>query len=559
MNKEGQSYLLKVFSTILNKMSSAEALDNVCEIILSCLESKRLDLLDRNLVQQISLIISGKIALSRLKGLRFQVQVFRLLDFMVENEMVNEIYRDFISGEISQLRQENGWKRAPKAREEASPSGSSKLDTIREMDETEEQSDSKALGPWPCEAVVERPLNLLETALKKNLFFLLGTNTKAEKYFKNNFGYALLDMRGNFVWADKRTCSTLDLKKPQFSSEDSQLNLFEMMIPPCRNYLRYKFGGHIFQEHDQMGQSRSFSYVIYSRNNMEKCKKFLLSNDKDDPDYPIAKRKDMKRFEIFLKYLKSVSSRATLMLLHHSPRELSSILDSQKCQFEKSSFMFRELMKRKKQSNSRNVNFYIFLESRISETKPEFNYDLLHFDPKIQEFRNEIVKAMEKEKKKKDKQKGGKPKKGKKGRPRAKGKPEVQNQTNGQIKPNLDSSVNFISPIQNGGLFNPGPLPSQGGSEAFYPQPLLRPNGSFLLNKPGFGSGTQMNPFVQQEAQEHSFRRNSGNSMRFPRVPGFSPNGHQLNFESNNLLIKREHSTFDKSQHLKFSNNFKHN
>ena len=266
MNKAGHPYLLRVFSTILHQMKSKEELNSVCEIILFCLELKRLTLIDRYLLNQISLIICGKISISINADTLLHEQVLNLMDFMLENELVNEIFQDFISHWVQKLKIANNWQGyVPKE----SALGKSNLETIKEDEELpgkkapRKKNTAKPAKAKPIE--FKRPMNRIEKALFQNLLFLFDLKPNADKYFKKDFGYSLLDLEGNIIWADKRTCNNLDLKKADFVEKDSKVNLFELMIPPSRQYLKYKFSGQLFSQDTKLGDSISMSYVIYSR------------------------------------------------------------------------------------------------------------------------------------------------------------------------------------------------------------------------------------------------------------------------------------------------------
>ena len=373
MNKVGHPYLLKIFSTILHHLSNSIKLNNMSQILLHFFEKKQVSLIDKHLLDQMSLIICGKISISVNYKVELKENVLILMDYMVENEMINCIFEKFIHDQITEIKKKKKWK------------GFSKED------------EKKFIQPLP------KPLNLLESALKQNLLFLLDLKPKAIEYFKENFGNSLLDFEGNFLWADKRTCNILDLKKPQFASEDSKVNLFNLMIPPSKRFLKKKLGGVIFKRENPFGTRRSMSYVIYSGNTLEKFKKSLVSKGVKDAKSYIAKQCKKSKEQLFINMLKSASSRVTLVGLSYSSKELQSLLDSEKCQFENSKYMFKFLQDSMK--NGQRKQKFIFMETRLSGNIPGFDYRKLLNDKVILEYQTEIQKALDKNLKKKEKNK----------------------------------------------------------------------------------------------------------------------------------------------------------
>jgi hypothetical protein len=563
MNKAGHPYLLRVFSTILFKMDSADNLDNSCEIILYCLELKRLSLIDRYLLDQICLIICGKISISINKGITLKENVFNLMEFMIENEMVNKIFEEFIKEQIDQLKCMHNWEGYSKKESDHS-FNKSKLETINEDEELNESKNprskkhlKKSIKKIPNKFY--RPTSRIESALYQNLLFLFDLKDDAEMYFKKNFGYSLLDLEGNIIWADKRTCTTLDLKSSEFQEEDSKVNLFDLMIPPSRQYLKYKFSNQLFNKATQLGDSISMSYVIYSRVAMEKCKKVLVKLEKTDVNFPIKKNSTPSE-EIFTKYLKSITSRASLTLLSFSSSELLSILNSDKCQFEKSKFMIKKLEKESKimKNNQGNRKLFIFLESRLSEVVPNFNYNLLQNDPKILDFKNEIKRVLDKKKKLK-KSKAKKAKKSKKSKKQNNlliESQDNQKQQKGLIQPSSIDSVPHnigLAPIQripNINMFQySNPVPEHKG---FRP-PQIRSTGGLDHH---LNQTTRVKSFEGQNTFSMPYRnRNNINNggqfvMGLPMQQNNTHNNMDFRLLNQQQLGKRNANMFDDKNHI---------
>ena len=472
MKKVGHTYLLKVFSTILSKMSSVEDLDKSCQIIRLCMELKNLSHLKSFIKNQISQIICGKIVTSAYNQVQFGEHVFRLLDYLAENELINPIYNDFVTNQAKRHRLTRAAAdfRIPRA-----------LDPARRDPAKGFAAQSEAQRrtyPAPEGIGLERDVSVYELALIKNLFFLFDLNSQADNYFKKNYGYSLLDLEGNIIWADKKTCTIFDLKKNHFDCEHTKKNLFDLMIPYSKNLLEYKYSSSLFGDDARLGQAVSISYVIYSRVAMEKFRnasvQCLMGRG--------GRRPDAKEPDNFTKYLKSVSSRATLTRLSYTRNELQSLMESDKCQFEKAKVMVEELQREcgelAEGKAPRSQNLFIFLETRLSSEKPQFDYGLMDEDEKIKEFKEEIQLRIDKQEKKKKKMQ----KSAKCARKRAKKK-----------------------------LPNPKKATAQGVVESPVLESLIKPR--------NFSTTTYANPTAQSRLQAPNLRL-TRQATEMPREPG---------------------------------------
>ena len=96
-------------------------------------------------------------------------------------------------------------------------------------------------------------------------------NDRADKYLNRNFGIALLDLDGNFIWLDSNSERFLENKKQKKFSQ----NFFSLLPPVSLMSLKKKFGlqsdaSELFKGNKSVGSSITFSYLIYSKKNMNK-------------------------------------------------------------------------------------------------------------------------------------------------------------------------------------------------------------------------------------------------------------------------------------------------
>lgn len=161
------------------------------------------------------------------------------------------------------------------------------------------------------------------TGINGVLCRLLNFESKQEKSLNKNFGYALMELNGDFVWCDPNSEKYFEIKSKELSCR----NFFEMLIPFSKVYLTQKFGDSLFSKCNVIGASVCFSYVIYSRNSMNKFLKCLkkIGVSSEDEFKLRLKRKDSED-AIYHQYLKALSTRATMILLQFTDTEVQKMV-----------------------------------------------------------------------------------------------------------------------------------------------------------------------------------------------------------------------------------------
>lgn len=152
---------------------------------------------------------------------------------------------------------------------------------------------------------------------------LLVFESKPEKTFNKNFGYALMELNGDFVWCDPNSEKYFEIKSKELSCR----NFFDMLIPFSKAFLAQKFGSSLFSKFNTIGASVSFSYVIYSKNSMNKFLKCLKKiGVSSEEEFKLRlKRKDSED-AIYHQYLKALSTRATMILLKFTDAEVQKMI-----------------------------------------------------------------------------------------------------------------------------------------------------------------------------------------------------------------------------------------
>lgn len=423
MNDPQKYKLLDIFSKIIHVIRGPHVLDCASKIILHAFVNKRLnqpfDLMIRNMTQTICAKLAGKIDTGRDIG----KNVFMLVDYLLQNEMVSwqnrgkfeaqrRIWADKpgysgFDANVYKSEDEKHFKMHQKAAEASF--GASKSAKKPQMLVNFNFRDDYSLSENE---------NFLLKALEENLKILLQVNDCHQNYTKKLMGYALLDLQGNFIWADKATCNLLDVKLSVFRKQNVQrVNLFEKMIPPSLDYLRLKFGDQVLDGLNEAGQSISFSYVIYSRISMEKYLKNLKSCSLFDHRKIHLSKPNERQNEIFYRYLKSVSSRATLVRLSYSNKDLQNILYYDTSQLDISKPMIQRMLDLAgceiEEGDGSRSKYFVFLETRRSQSIPKFDYEALRKEAIICGFEETLQKSL-KRKEEKKRRKGGKVAKGKK-------------------------------------------------------------------------------------------------------------------------------------------------
>ena len=244
-------------------------------------------------------------------------------------------------------------------------------------------------------------------------------NINNEKHLDSNncLGYSLVSLDGNFIWCDSKSEQLFEMKGKEIYNQ----NLFDLMIPYSNNTLFNKFGSELFKDKTNVPIPVSFSYVIYSKKATNKfikqLKKKDLVNAKEIFNYKLLK--DSKA--IYHRYLKALSSKASLIMIKYTDKELEEISSRYQSNvnlnelLNKSSIMHkvREIISRDYIKNIKSMKMSEFkqknefdlisitnglqtgtdhyklvvqLETRIARKIPDFNYNEMIDDEKIKEL-----------------------------------------------------------------------------------------------------------------------------------------------------------------------------
>lgn len=320
------------------------------------------------MLKNLALTICGKISICVNSRIPLGKNVLRLVDFLIQKNLVAKIFHRFLSDQVLHFERkaESGCKEEPK---------------LEDAGSAPDQSP---------------PRPLIDNNLRETLYRVLNISDKAEKYTKKHFGYSLLDLKGDFVWADKNTCLLLDLTKSHFDDQN-KVNLFDLMIPMSKRYLHLKFGEELFGASKEVGASKCFSYVIYSRSTMQTCLRTFKKMNVEDPDSALLNDQSNRDREVFTRYLKAVSSRASLIMLSFNRAEIQSLLNSDKCQMQISKQICEQIQPKGDQFMSQKLQIYklfIFLETRLATSTPNFDFSLMRTEPQILLFEQNMREAL---------------------------------------------------------------------------------------------------------------------------------------------------------------------
>ena len=252
----------------------------------------------------------------------------------------------------------------------------------------------------------------IENHISYALDCLFPLDSRAENFASKNFGQAILDLNGDFIWVDQNSEKLFEIKL-----KDSQkMNLFkDLMIPMSQAHLSRKFNGlELFKTMAKVGTSCTFSYVLYSLNSVNKFIKTLQSkNIKDLESHSLIDQNNTDTLSNYYKYLKALSSKATLIAvsfdqldlteLSKVPRSNISLPERIKIHMDdKTRSQFGKRRRSSVKSISKNQNeqegntpkidaedddkFYqlaILLETRNAKSIPAFPYQKMENDPQI--------------------------------------------------------------------------------------------------------------------------------------------------------------------------------
>lgn len=334
MNITDQKSVLREFSEILSTVTTSEQMGLVSEIALNKLS--RMDLSETNgiLVDSVcSCLLSLAITFQPMS-----TSTLDLIEFLFEKGIMPTVFR-----------------------EKCLTLHSNFLDKRFAINRVEESKE-------------EMEFDRLEGTFRKSLGLILTGEQDPARFINRTYGSAFLKLNGDFIWADASTTKFLELKGKAYNN-----NLFNLMVPFSSNLLYKKYGRELFLKACDE-KSLVFSYVIYSTTAVNKFVKHLKKNGitcmselKDDPSANA----------LYYKYLKALSSRATLIYLQYDDDEkivgCKEVKDGED--------------KKEKESEK---HLSILLETRISKTIPEFDYLRMLNDPVIEKFEESVKKRISK-------------------------------------------------------------------------------------------------------------------------------------------------------------------
>jgi len=189
------------------------------------------------------------------------------------------------------------------------------------------------------------------------------------------------------VVVDKQAETLFEKKSEELLKE----NLFELMIPYSKLYLQKTMGESIFNSLST--QSKTFSYTIYSETAYKRYRKAIINLKKKDEDERrrLLDRKRITEEEknlmvdensIYYKYLKAVTSRASLIELRFSSyQDIANLEKTEGVKVKMDHFVFQSC-----KDGVEDVQSYpaILLISRKAHHIQKFNYEFMKdFDQHI--------------------------------------------------------------------------------------------------------------------------------------------------------------------------------
>lgn len=156
----------------------------------------------------------------------------------------------------------------------------------------------------------------------------------------------------------------------------------------------------MFGGQKKVGSSITFSYIVYSKKNMNKyikqLKKAKISSLRELEE---SESEDQSK-RIFFKYLKALSSRATIILVKFNKPQLKTILSSEKFKIRQADTLNKaieqqiEEQKRSSQMLLGENEFFfkhlILLETRLAKNIPNYDFSKMKADEKIVVFESVV-------------------------------------------------------------------------------------------------------------------------------------------------------------------------
>ena len=379
MNTEGKSQpeaLTKV-SEALARVNNREQLNNLCKILRQKLQTMSIDQFDSLVIMTICNSILSKVLIT-IKDDSLPVPIAELVEVIMEKDLMPPVFKVIYQQKY--------------------------FDHLDKNYQIERVANNKNTQI--------KELKNFEESFSFNLDVLLKLSNESEKLLHKTFGFSFIDLQGNFIWCDSNSERLFEFK----NNECQHKNLFNMMIPYSVNLLNKKFGEELLSLNRKIGSSCAFSYVIYSKKAMNKYLKQLRKKGirkLDETPKPIKNESKA----IYFRYMKALSSRATLIVLKYTDKELEDLQQHPNMEIN----ITKELKSRDtdievitEEDNLDNENqtdskitesgfkkigdvhykLAIMLETRIARTIPDFDYTKMLEDPQIMEFENIIAKKI---------------------------------------------------------------------------------------------------------------------------------------------------------------------
>ena len=391
------------FSDMIQCVHSPEDMENLSLGLAKQLEDGDVKDFNPFVIHSISHNLCSKFLILMFEEFEFPDSAFYLLGLMFERKMILPVYQSKLSELLSKkISEKNGQL-----------SNFRKKESIDDEDRSQDGSSGFKfnIACFKSKNYSNQILNVIN----------LDNNT--ERYLNKRFGYALLDMKGKFLWIDENTHKFFEMRPEEMYEK----TLFQLMIPHSRKYLQEKFKGNITGDSSKTGIIEHFTYVVYSRNASEKFIKQTkklhkskkeseneaeklqkdykpinvkiedqgASEDNEKEGYSRVVNRD-KDLEYYYKYLKALSSKVTSIALTFTKCEFMEIVKNKKynINFGEDSEELKQLDKWS--SDALITKNAIFLETRMSRNVPKFNYSVLEGSQDIRVLQELITKKLKK-------------------------------------------------------------------------------------------------------------------------------------------------------------------
>ena len=378
MNTEpkSQTEALSKFSELLTHVHNHDQLNNVCKILRQKLQTMSTEQIDSLVIMTICNSILSKVLIT-IKDDSLPVPIAELVEVIMERDLMPPVFKVIYQQKYFEH-----------------------LDKNYQIERVSNNKNTQV-----------KELKNFEDSFSFNLDVLLKLSTESEKLLHKTFGFSFIDLQGNFIWCDSNSERLFEFK----NNECFEKNLFNIMIPYSVNLLNKKFGEELLSLNRKIGSSCAFSYVIYSRKAMNKYLKQLRKKGiRTLNDAPHTAKNESK--SIYFRYMKALSSRATLVVLKYTDKELEELKE-----FPNMEVNLTEDLKSREadvdvfsdEENKGEVNgdgktaeggfkkvddvhykLAIMLETRIARTIPDFDYVKMLEDPQIIEFETIIAKKI---------------------------------------------------------------------------------------------------------------------------------------------------------------------